>query len=224
MPKISIIIPVFNEEKTVGTVLRGLLALSFEKEIIVVDDGSSDKTLEKIEEIKVDKIKVFHHQSNLGKGAALRSGIKMTTGEYIVFCDADLEYKTNQISNLFECAVKNRCQVVYGSRFIKYQPKKNFIHYLGNRFLTWATNLLFGSNLTDMETGYKLFRADILRGLDLISARFEIEPEITAKILKKGFKILEVPIRTKPRGYKEGKKIKAEDAFWAILTLLRYRF
>jgi glycosyltransferase involved in cell wall biosynthesis len=221
MLKISIIIPVFNEEKTVGTVLGGLLALSFEKEIIIVDDGSSDKTLEKIEAIKTDNIKVFRHQSNLGKGAALRSGIKMTTGEYIVFCDADLEYDTNQISNLFEYAAINKCQVVYGSRFIKYQPKKNIVHYLGNRFLTWITNLLFGANLTDMETGYKLFQADILKGLVLTSSHFEIEPEITAKILKKGIKIVELSVSYDPRVKSEGKKIKYRDGLIAFWTLIK---
>jgi len=222
MPKLSIIVPVFNEEQTIQEVLERLLALPMEKEIIVVDDGSLDDTAEKIRGFS-SKINFLKHEKNMGKGLALRTGIAAAQGDFIAFCDADMEYDVRQISALFDYLFKGDAHVVYGSRFIDYRPKKNFIHYLGNRFLTGLTNFLFGSKLTDMETAYKIFRADILKKINLTSRRFEIEPEITAKILKQGMEIIELPITYDPRVKKEGKKIKYRDGLTAARTLIKER-
>jgi glycosyltransferase involved in cell wall biosynthesis len=220
MPKLSIIVPVFNEAKTIRSVLEKLLSLPLDKEIIVVDDGSTDGT-GKIIDIFIPAVRVIRHKVNSGKGMALRDGIAAATGDYIIFCDADLEYDINQIPLLYKYLRDNRLAVLYGSRFINYRPKKNFIHYLGNKILTLATNWLFGAKLTDMETGYKLFRADILKNLDLASSHFEIEPEITAKTLKQGIPIVELPISYDPRVKSEGKKIKYRDGLMALKTLIK---
>lgn len=220
MPKLSIIVPVFNEVGTIQAVLERLLVLPLDKEIIVVDDGSIDGTGEKINNFS-SRIKILKHEINRGKGAAIRSGLACSQGQFIAFCDADLEYDVSQILILFEYISQKDAAVVYGSRFIEYQPKKNFIHYLGNRFLTWLTNWLFGAKLTDMETAYKMFRADIIKNMALTSRRFEIEPEITAKILKQRIKITELPITYDPRVKKEGKKIKYRDGLTAVKVLIR---
>lgn len=194
--------------------------MPLDKEIIVVDDGSIDETKQKISEF-ASSIKILRHEINRGKGAAIRAGLASAQGDYIIFCDADLEYDINQIPMLFDYISQKDSAVVYGSRFIDYQPKKNHIHYFGNCFLTWLTNLLFGARLTDMETAYKIFRADIIKGLDLVSDRFEIEPEITAKILKKGISINEVSVAYDPRIKSEGKKIKYRDGLTAVKVLIR---
>lgn len=222
MPKLSIIVPVFNETRTIQEVLERLLALPLDKEIIVVDDGSIDGTSEIINSF-VPATRFLKHEINRGKGAAIRSGIACAQGEFVAFCDADLEYDVNQISILFDRMSQNDVAVVYGSRFIDYQSKKNFIHYLGNRFLTGLTNLLFGAKLTDMETAYKMFRAEVVKNMILTSCRFEIEPEITAKILKQGISIVELPITYDPRVKKEGKKIKYRDGLAALWMLARER-
>ncbi len=220
MSKLSIIVPVFNEAQTIQEVLERLVSLSFDKEIIVVDDGSDDGTSEKINKF-ASTMKILRHETNQGKGVALRAGIVCAEGDYIAFCDADSEYDINQISILFDRISQNDADVVYGSRFIDYQPRKNFIHYLGNRFLTWLTNLLFSAKLTDMETAYKMFQAGIVKNMALTSRRFEIEPEITAKILKQGIEIVEMPIAYDPRVKKEGKKIKYRDGLIAMKVLIR---
>ncbi len=222
MPKLSIIVPVFNEAKTIRLVLEKLLGLSLDKEIIVVDDGSTDGT-EKIINSFVPAVKFIKHKANSGKGTAIRSGLACAQGDFIVFCDADLEYDVNQIAVIFDYISRNNESVVYGSRFIEYRPKKNFIHYFGNRFLTELTNLFFSAKLTDMETAYKMFPADILKKIPLTACRFEIEPEITAKILKRGIKIIELPISYDPRVKKEGKKIKYRDGLIALKVLIRER-
>jgi len=220
MPKLSIIIPVFNEAQTINLVLEKLMSLPMDKEIIVVDDASSDGAGEIINSFLPD-VNLIKHEINLGKGAAIRSGIACARGEFIVFCDADMEYDVSQISALFDQISQNNIPVVYGSRFINYQPKKNRIHYWGNRFLTVLTNLFFSARLTDMETAYKMFRADILKKLSLTALRFEIEPEITAKILKQGIKIIELPISYDPRVKKDGKKIKYRDGLVALRILIK---
>lgn len=220
MSKLSIIVPVFNEAKTIRLVLERLLGLNLDKEIIVVDDGSTDGT-GKIVDIFVPAIKVIKQKINSGKGKALRAGIAVATGDYIIFCDADLEYDINQIPFLYKHLLENNLTVLYGSRFINYQPKKNFIHYLGNKVLTAVTDWLFGARLTDMETGYKLFQASLLKSMNLSSSHFEIEPEITAKILKQGIKITELPISYDPRVKSEGKKIKYRDGLAALWVLIR---
>lgn len=223
MPKLSIIVPVFNEAQTIEKVLERLLALSLDKEVIVIDDGSADGTSGKLD-VFAPALRILRHESNQGKGAALRTGIAEATGDYISFCDADLEYDIDQIGILFEHISQNNAEVVYGSRFINYQPKKNRVHYWGNRFLTWLTNFLYGAKLTDMETGYKMFRSDVVKNLNLTGRRFEIEPEITAKILKQGIKIVELPIAYDPRVKSEGKKIKYRDGLTAARVLFREKF
>jgi len=223
MPKLSIIVPVFNEEQTISSVLEKLMNLPKDKELIVIDDGSVDGTSEIINSFLPD-IKLIKHENNQGKGAAIRSGIARAQGDFIVFCDADLEYDVNQIGILFDYISQKNAAVVYGSRFINYQPKKNRIHYLGNRFLTGLTNLFFGAKLTDMETAYKMFRADILKKMSLTAMRFEIEPEITAKILKQGIFITELPITYDPRAKRDGKKIKYRDGLVALKILIEEKF
>jgi glycosyltransferase involved in cell wall biosynthesis len=221
MPKLSVIVPVYNEAQTIETVIEGLSNLDLDKEIIVVDDASNDGSSEKIKKFCLPEFKLLKHDFNRGKGMALRTGIAKAEGEFIVFCDADLEYNVSQIPMMLDFLLKNNLTVVYGSRFINYQPRKNLVHYLGNYFLTWLTNLLFGSKLTDMETAYKMFRADVLKSIKLEGQRFEIEPEITAKILKKSIKITEVPISYDPRTKTEGKKIKYRDGLAALRVLLK---
>jgi len=239
--KLSIVIPVFNEEKTIGEILKKVLGVKLpsglEKEIIIIDDGSTDETLNRIEneklKIKNDKVKfkILQNEKNLGKGAAVRKGIRNASGDVLVIQDADLEYNPEDYKKLLKPILENKAKVVYGSR-LKELKFRLFgkdktpmpLHYIANLFLSFLTNVLYGSSLTDMETGYKMMTKEVYQGLRLESDRFEVEPEITAKILKKGFQIDEVPIITKPRSYKEGKKIKAKDALLAIWTLLKYRF
>lgn len=216
--------PVFNEVETIEEVVLGLADLLLEKEIIVVDDGSIDGTREKLAGLREKIDRIIFRPANGGKGRALRDGIAVASGEWIIFCDADLEYDIAQIPFLCRRAIVDNLAVLYGSRFIDYQPRRNFIHYLGNRFLTAATGWLFGVELTDMETGYKLFRADVLKNLRLTACGFEIEPEITAKILKQEIKIVEVPINYNPRTKAEGKKIKYRDGLTALKVLLSEKF
>lgn len=242
--KLSILIPVYNEEKTVAEVLRRVfstkLPKGWKKEIIVIDDGSTDGTREDIKRLTIvpslsrgryEDIKKIFHPKNLGKGAAIWSGMKEATGEVLVIQDADLEYNPDDYQKLLEPIIKGRVEVVYGSRLKKMKLKlvgKDKtplpLHYLMNHFLSFLTNVLYQSTLTDMETCYKMMTRNVYKDLNLRSPRFEIEPEITAKILKRGYQISEVPIITKPRDYKAGKKIKAIDALKAIYTLLKFRF
>ncbi len=231
--KLSIIIPVYNEEKTIAKIIKKVkntvLPRGVEKEIVVVDDASQDLTPVILSKIK--GIKVFRHKENTGKGGAVLTGIKNSEGEVIVIQDADLEYNPKDISRLLKPILEKKSEVVYGSRLKNYSlrifgsRRTPFLsHYFGNKFLTFITNLLYKANITDMETGYKMFKRKVLDGIELKSKRFEFEPEITAKILKKGLEIHEIPIKIKPRGYKEGKKISWVDGFVAVLTLFRYRF
>ncbi len=230
--KLSIIIPVFNEEETIEQLLKKVTQVklpgSIKKEIIIVDDGSKDQTTKILDKLEYKYIK---HQINQGKGAAVKTGLKNSTGDIVIIQDADLEYDPNYYPLLLQPILKNKADVVFGTRLDKY-PLNLFgeyktvlpTHLIANKFLTMLTNLIYGSNLTDMETCYKLFRKEVLSGIELNSKKFDFEPEITAKILKKGTQILEVPIKVKPRGYKEGKKIGWKDGFQAIWTLVKYRF
>lgn len=234
--KLSIIIPVFNEEKTILQVLKRINDLKIkdiQKEIIVVNDGSTDSTKSKIKSFKFFKnIKFINHSKNLGKGKAVRSGIKKATGDYIIIQDADLEYNPNDIEKLLIPIISKKARVVYGTRLDRLpnlsrdeRTLQFLIHYFGNRFLSLLTSILYGRWITDMETCYKLFPRSALKGIVLNSRSFDFEPEITAKLLKKGYKILEVPITTNPRGYNEGKKLNAaRDGTIALLTLFKYRF
>jgi len=231
--KLSVIVPVFNEEKTIEKIVSLIFAEKTPKEIIIVDDGSTDETFNKIKKLRASqqKIKIFRFDKNCGKGAAIRKGMKEATGDVLVIQDADLEYNPGDYSRLLEPIITGKTAVVFGSRLknlkFKISGKDKTplpLHYLTNRALSILTNILYGSHLSDMETCYKMMTRKVYKNLDLTSNRFEIEPEITAKILKKGFKILEIPISTKPRTYKEGKKIRAKDALRAVFALLKYKF
>lgn len=235
--KLSIIIPVFNEENTISQVLEKVNRLNvnnIEKQVIVVNDGSTDETRNKIEDIirKKPEIKIISHSKNQGKGAAVRTGIKNATGTYVIIQDADLEYDPKYIQNLIVPIQKEKTEVVYGTRlnrlphlFNEEKGLRFLIHYFGNRFLSLLTSVLYGQWITDMETGYKIFPKEAVVKMNLSAKSFDFEPEITAKLLKRGYKILEFPIKTIPRGYKEGKKLNTiKDGIIAFWTLLKYRF
>jgi glycosyltransferase involved in cell wall biosynthesis len=234
--KLSIIIPVFNEEKTISEILKRVNDVNIpgiKKQIIVVNDGSSDNTGKAISDLSFgENIKVITHTLNQGKGAAIRTGIKNATGDYIIIQDADLEYDPKDIEKLTKPILDGKSDVVYGTRlkrlpnFSKEERTSQFLlHYVGNKFLSLLTSMLYGQWLTDMETCYKIFPAKAVDGMKLNARGFEFEPEITAKLLKKGYKILEISISTKPRGYDEGKKLNTfRDGTIAFWTLLKYRF
>lgn len=232
--KLSIIIPVYNEARTILEILKRVdeaLIPNFAKEIIVVDDHSTDGTKEKIKNSKyLKKIKFVEHAKNEGKGSAVRSGIAKSTGEYVIIQDADLEYNPKDIGKLAAKISNNEKVAVYGTRLNRMpdlrRDERTFqflIHYFGNRFLSLLTSVLYGQWITDMETCYKLFPRKALCNIIINARGFEFEPEITAKLLKKGYKIIEVRISTNPRGYEQGKKLNTiRDGFKALLTLLRY--
>jgi glycosyltransferase involved in cell wall biosynthesis len=224
MKKLSIIIPSYNEEKTIIEVLNRIknVKLDYAKEIIVVDDGSKDSTLSLLKDYKGQKIKIIPHKVNSGKGAAVRTGIDNASGDIILIQDADLEYNPQDYASLLRPIEKGE-NVVYGSRMIN-APKQKGLHYYGNIFLTFMTNILFGKKITDMETGYKVIKKEVLNGIKLKAKSFDFEPEITAKILKRGYRISEVPISFNPRSFKEGKKINVIDGFKALYYLIKYRF
>jgi len=227
---LSIIIPVYNEEKTILTLVRKvkkveLSLLGVKKEIIIIDDGSTDSTKEKVKSL--DGIISVAHDKNRGKGAAIKTGIPLCTGDYIIIQDADLELDPNDYVELLKPLVFGKERVVYGSRWLRKENEKslNLPFYLGNLLLTWVANILYpGLNITDEPTGYKLFDSRLLKNIKLKCKRFEFCPEVTAKIAKKGIKIKEVPISYNPRAFKEGKKIKWKDGILAIWTLIKYRF
>lgn len=226
MKKITILIPVYNELKTLESILDKIKDIDFyglEKEIILIDDCSTDGTKELYEDLEY---KVLYHEKNLGKGAAIKTGLKEASGDIITIQDADLEYNPTDLLPLVEALIKNEADVAYGSRFLERDKSKNFMltHFLGNKMLTVLTNILYGTKLTDMETCYKVFKAEFIKNIDIKSKRFDFEPEITAKILKKGAKIKEIPISYSARGFDEGKKISWKDGFSAIFALIKYRF
>lgn len=223
MSLLSVIIPVYNEVSTLKDILEKIYSVDVDKEIIVVDDGSSDGTLDLLSEIEGKGIKIIYCAKNRGKGAAFLTGIENSRGEFVIPQDADLEYNPQDYVALIDYALKNNLAVVYGSRFLKTWRTTSFWHYLVNKFLTTITNILFGSSLTDMETCYKLVRLDLIKKLNLSSSGFEIEPEITAKILKQGYKIAEIPISYKSRFYHQGKKIGWKDGISSIFCLLKLR-
>lgn len=225
--KLSIVIPVFNEVGTVNEIIRRVQAAPFEKEIIVVDDCSTDGTVQLLRKIDAiqDNVKVYYHDRNRGKGAALRTGFTAVQGDVVIIQDADLEYDPREYTNLLEPILDGRADVVYGSRFLGGPHRVLFFwHYVGNKFLTLLSNTLSNLNLTDMETCYKAFRKEVLKDLPLKSDRFGFEPEFTMKIAKRELRIYEVPISYSGRTYHEGKKINWKDGVAAIYTILRYRF
>ncbi len=223
--KLSVIMPVYNEKDTIQEILGQVRAVNLAEEIIIVDDGSTDGTrdLLKQEEAQPGTI-VIYHNCNQGKGAAVRTGFDRATGDILLIQDADLEYDPRDYPLLIRPIVEGRVKVVYGSRFLGPRKAMLFWHMLGNKFLTLLTNVLYNTILSDMETCYKAFRADVIKGMPLRSHRFEFEPEITAKVLKRGYRIFEVPISYYGREYNEGKKISWRDGPKAAWTLIKYRF
>lgn len=235
--KLSIIVPVYNEEKTVEQLLKKVFKVKLPvetKEIIVVNDGSSDATPLILKKLHTGSklFTLINHRKNQGKGAAVRTAIKKARGNYIVIQDADLEYDPKDIELLLQPILDNEAKVVYGTRLNRMpdfsrdeRSARFFMHYLGNKFLSFTTSMLYLNWITDMECCYKIFPRKALEDMTLHARGFEFEPEITAKLLKKGFKIVERPISTNPRGYDEGKKLNTiKDGFKAIWTLLKYRF
>jgi len=226
--KLSIIMPVYNERETLREILDQVRAVDIpgvEKEILVVDDGSTDGSSDILrEEAARGDLLVFFHDGNQGKGSAVRTGISHASGDLILIQDADLEYDPRDYPMLIRPIVERRVAVVYGSRFLGPRKAMLFWHMIGNKLLTLTTNILFNAILSDMETCYKCFRADVVRDMPLRSRRFEFEPEITAKVLKRGHRIFEVPISYYGREFHEGKKISWRDAPIAFWTLIKYRF
>jgi glycosyltransferase involved in cell wall biosynthesis len=222
--KLSVLIPIYNECDTVLEIIQRVQAVPFEKEIIAVDDGSTDGTRDLLPRVAGDDVVVLYHQRNGGKGAAVRTALEYATGDIIVIQDADLEYDPRDYAQLIQPILEGRAKVVYGSRFLGPRMAMFFWHMLANKMLTLMTNILYDAILSDMETGYKAFRADVIKSIPLRSRRFEFEPEVTAKVLKRGNRIFEVPISYFGREYREGKKIGLKDAFTAVWTLLKYRF
>jgi glycosyltransferase involved in cell wall biosynthesis len=225
--KLSIVIPVYNEKNTIKEIVDLVLAVrGIEKEIVIVDDGSTDGTVEVLKEIGQEHpdIKIVIKGENRGKGHTLKVGFKETTGDYVIIQDADLEYDPQDYKKLLRALDEEKADVVYGSRFSGNYEKMSTLHYFGNKLLTLITKIFFGVMLTDMETCYKLVPGDFIRGIDIKSDRFDFEPEITAKILKSGLRIKEVPISYKGRAFSEGKKITWRDGFKAVYTLIKFRF
>jgi len=224
--KLSIIIPVFNEEATVKEIIDRCRALALDTEIVVVDDGSSDGTRDVLaKENGADGITVCYHEKNRGKGAAIRTGVEKCTGDIVVIQDADLEYMPEEFPALVQPIVDGYADVVYGSRFLGTHRVFKVVHYFGNKFLTLVTNVLYDTMLTDMETCYKAFRAAVIKNVDIKSDRFNFEPEITAKVFKqKKLRVYEMPISYHGRDYDEGKKITWFDGIPALWALIKYRF
>lgn len=226
--KLSVIIPVFNEVETIEAIVKAVLAVGRADELIIVDDGSTDGTRELYPQIDTlsDIIQIHLHEKNMGKGAAVRTGFSKASGDIYLIQDADLEYDPRDYDILLKPIEEGRATVVYGSRF-RGGPTKTmfFMHMIGNKFLTLVTNILYNTILSDMETCYKVFRADIVRGIPLRSRGFEFEPEITSKVLKRGHRIYEVPISYNGREFNEGKKLNAwREGPKALYYLIKYRF
>jgi glycosyltransferase involved in cell wall biosynthesis len=224
-PVLSVVMPAFNELNTIEEIVRRVLAVPLRIELIVVDDCSTDGTRNTLVELQRELgFTLLLQPRNLGKGAALRRGFEAVRGDMVIVQDADLEYSPEEFPQLIELICQGRADVVYGSRFLGRHRVFLFTHYAGNRILTLLTNVLYNTMLTDMETCYKVMRTDVLRSMTLRSDGFGIEPELTAKIFKRGYRVYEVPITYDGRGYDEGKKISWRDGVVALWVLLRYRF
>lgn len=228
MNKITILIPVFNEVNTLRIILQKIEETSFcglEKEIILIDDFSTDGTREILNELK-DKYKILYHDKNMGKGAALRTGFENMSGDIVVIQDADLEYDPVDYEPLVKLILEDKADVAYGSRLSGGKPSRSFMftHLLGNKLLTLITNILYNTTLTDMETCYKAFKTSFIKGIQIKSNRFDFEPEITAKVLKRGARLYELPISYYGREYEEGKKITWKDGLHAVWALVKFRF
>ncbi|MBI3159400.1 MAG: glycosyltransferase family 2 protein [Chloroflexi bacterium] len=224
--KLSVIIPVYNEKNTLREIVRRVLAVGLATEVILVDDGSVDGTRDLLPEIeKLPSVQVILHERNQGKGAAVRTGIQAASGDVLLIQDADLEYDPREYPNLLKPIEEGLADVVYGSRFLGAARRPIlFWNMVANKFLTLVTNILYNNILTDMETGYKVFKREVVQGMTIHARRFDFEPEFTAKVLKRKVRIYEVPIVFNPRDYSEGKKIGAWDGVEALWTLVKYRF
>ena len=224
--KLSVIIPIYNEINTLEEIISRVQSTKLADEIVLVDDGSIDGTREIVEKFKnKNGFVVVMHEKNQGKGAAVRSGFEVAQGEIFLIQDADLEYDPREYPNLLKPLEEGLSDVVYGSRFLGASRRvAMFWHMIANKMLTLFTNILYDTILTDMETGYKVFKREVVDDMPLHSKRFEFEPEFTAKILKRKYRIFEVPITFNPRDYSDGKKIGLSDAFEAIWALIKYRF
>jgi glycosyltransferase involved in cell wall biosynthesis len=224
-PLLSVVMPAFNERDTIDEIVRRVLAVPLRIQLIVVDDASRDGTRERLQDLQRELgFTLLLQAENRGKGAALRAGFERATGDIVVIQDADLEYSPEEYPALIELICQGRADVVYGSRFLGRHRVFMFTHYMGNCLATMITNVLYNTMLTDMETCFKVMRIEVLRSMELRSNRFGIEPELTAKIFKRGFRVYEVPITYDGRGYDEGKKITWRDGIVALWVLLKYRF
>ena len=223
--KLSIIIPVFNEKNTITAVVRVVKNVALEKEIIIVDDASTDGSVEILKVISREPgIKVLYHEKNMGKGSAIKTALPHITGDLVIIQDSDLEYDPNEYPELIEPIIENKADVVYGSRFLKPNKRIYLRFYLGNKLLSFCISMLFGKKITDSYTCYKLFKTEIFKGLKLTSSGFEMEAEITSKLLKSRYRLVEIPINYHPRSIKEGKKICWKDAVKGLFSMLKYRF
>ncbi len=223
--KISVVIPVYNEIQTIEEIIKRVEAVQVASEIVIVDDGSRDGTREFLAKLEDPIVRVILHDKNQGKGAAVRTGIRSATGEVVIIQDADLEYDPREYPELLRPIYEGIADVVYGSRFLG-GARRPILYWnmVANKLLTFVTNILYNNILSDMETGYKVFKRDIIKDIPLHSNKFDFEPEFTAKILKRKIRIYEVPINFNPRDYSQGKKIHMSDAFFAVWALLKYRF
>ncbi len=225
MPLLSVVMPVYNEKDTLREIVDQVLAVPVDKEIILIDDASTDGTREILKELSADNVRVIFHDQNRGKGAALRTGFSECRGDIVIIQDADLEYFPEEYPQLIEPIEKDWAEVVYGSRFLGERHRVLlFHHYLANKLLTFLSNLITNLNLTDMETCYKVFRRDVIQALPLKQDRFGFEPEVTAKIARRRYRVFEVGISYNGRTYEEGKKIGVKDAFQALWCIFRYAF
>ena len=228
--KLSVIMPVYNERETIREILEKVGRVNLEKEVIIVDDASLDGTSELLramegsESMNNADIRIVYHSQNQGKGTAIRTALSYVRGDVIIIQDGDLEYDPQDYPKLVAPLVGGETDVVYGSRTLGKGKRSYWRYYWGGRFLSWLTNILYGTRITDEPTGYKAFRTEVLKGLDLKCQRFEFCPEVTAKLCKRGYRIKEVPISYHPRKIEEGKKIRWIDGLIAIFTLLKYRF
>lgn len=222
MPLLSVIVPVFNEAKTIRSILQAINSVDIDKEIILVDDGSSDGTADVLRDIKQDNLKVLFHSANKGKGAAIFTGLNSASAEFVIIQDADLEYDPSEYTKLLKAIRETGADIVLGARFMG-ERRGLFLHRLGNLFVTGLINLLFNVRLNDSYTCYKLFRNESIRKLGLKETRFNIEIEIVVKAIKNRLKIAEVPINYYPRSHLEGKKIYVSDGIWGAIKVIKYR-
>jgi glycosyltransferase involved in cell wall biosynthesis len=223
---LSVVIPVYNEVENIGEILKRVQSTKLAIEIVVVDDGSQDGTRDTLRALDgKENVRVILHERNQGKGAAVVTGLRAAKGDILLIQDADLEYDPRDYPGLLQPIEEGKADVVYGSRFLGAPHRVTmFWHLMANRLLTFMTNILYNTILTDMETGYKVFRREVIDNMKIRAKRFDFEPEFTAKVLKRKYRIFEVPISFNPRDYSQGKKIKLKDAFEAVWTLLKYRF